>query len=140
VKVLYLKPFLIVKRILLRLKNQLRTMPLWLLSETEEKEPEANHYLSSLERTAGHSMSTVWGHTMNHIGNHRVLVFGGQNKSDMLSDVCVFDFNKQKWIQPVNLPDKLLSGLPRTAFSYFFTQPKALGLLFWSNEGKSRVY
>jgi hypothetical protein len=64
---------------------------------------------------------------MNFIGNHRVLVYGGQNKNaNILSDIGIFDLKCKKWIQPVNLQGKSPCGMPLRSHSASFLPHRKL--------------
>lgn len=60
-----------------------------------------------------------WGHTMTLIDGNRLLVYGGQSFSDKdgcsitLSDLHVYDMNKNSWSKPINC-----EGMPRCWVSF----------------------
>lgn len=50
-----------------------------------------------------------WGHTMTHISNDRLFVYGGQSRScGTLSDIHVYHLKSRTWSKPINC-----AGLPR---------------------------
>lgn len=70
-----------------------------------------------------------WGHTMTLIDGNRLLVYGGQSFSDKdgcsitLSDLHVYDMNKNSWSKPINC-----EGMPRCWVSFDYHHHNASSL------------
>lgn len=63
----------------------------------------ASQYMWKIPKTYGHSPCARWGHTSNMITNHKgnstLLIFGGWDGQNMLSDIQLFDLVENEWME-----------------------------------------